>query len=119
MRPTLGATMTSRSERTHLHHAPDVVLRSSERGTVLEAPLWYPGVPPDGDRCISTDAVEITLVHVRAARTLRIEYDFERDGYRVQAEVLPPDERDDAPPPDQTEWIEVAFVPAWPPGGAV
>jgi hypothetical protein len=62
--------------------------------------LWYPGVPgnPLG--------IEVDLVHVRAARSIRVGYDFGRDGFTITA---PSDPGDD----DDVTWAEVAFVPAW------
>lgn len=49
------------------------------RGRLLELDLWYPGV---ADR---VDTVELGLVDVRAADSIRISFDFERDGYSAAA----------------------------------
>lgn len=56
--------------------------------------------------------VEVGLCDVRAADSLRISYDFDRDGWVVeQAKYFTWDEHD-ADPPDHG-WTEVAFCPAW------
>jgi len=73
--------------------------------------LFYPGC---GERASPTlegaDVVEVELVHVRAARGVRIYYDFERDGYVVTANVTDPDVD---PSVNGERWMEKAFVPAW------
>lgn len=56
-------------------------------------------------------AVEVGLMDVRAADSLRIEYDFDRDGYSIkQASKFSWDASDKVCDPD---WQEVAFVRAW------
>lgn len=60
--------------------------------------LWYP------DMNNSDAAVDVALMHVRAARDIRISYDFERDGWVIRAQD---EEIEDAP------WVEKAFIPAW------
>jgi len=48
-------------------------------------------------------------MHVRAADSILIEYDFDRDGYSIkQASTF----RGDVPGFDQ-DWQEVAFIKAW------
>lgn len=51
--------------------------------------------------------VEIGLEHVRAADAIRVSYDFERDGYKIEQSRWTDD--------DVTGdlWQEVAFIPAW------
>lgn len=76
--------------------------------------LWYPGVldekvPPTSE---GADVIEISLVHVRAARAIRIHFDFERDGYIISANVTDPDTMTDI---DQERWVEKAYVEAWEP----
>ena len=67
--------------------------------------LFYPRV--DGN----ARAVEVGLTDVRAADSLRIEYDFERDGWSIkQASKFGWDAGDTVCDPD---WQEVAFVQAW------
>jgi len=68
-------------------------------GSTLSVDLWYPRI--DRESCT---AVEVGLMDVRAARDVRIKYDYARDGYVISA-----DEAGD----DEDERIEeVAFVPA-------
>jgi hypothetical protein len=69
--------------------------------------LWYPGVPgnPLG--------IEVDLVHVRAARSIRVCYDFRRDGFTITAQADTGDAEFDAETEGNTPWLEVAFVPAW------
>ena len=75
--------------------------------TTTVAKLWYPGTDSPG----SNDYVEIKLVHVRAADSIRVSYDFERDGYRIeQASRSEFDADGNEQDPD---WQEVAFVQAW------
>jgi hypothetical protein len=70
--------------------------------------LWYPGVPGEG----SVDVIEIDLIHVRAARSIRVSYDFERNGWVISAQ---PSE-DGSPEHDyDAVYEEAAFVPAWAP----
>jgi hypothetical protein len=76
--------------------------------------LWYPGVPPVAGATTTIDAVEVQLVHVRAARDIRITYDFDRDGYVIAAQADP---GEPGPEANSVElpYVEVAFVPAWEP----
>lgn len=76
--------------------------------------LWYPGVldekvPPTSE---GANVIEISLVHVRAARAIRIHFDFERDGYIISANVTDPDTMTDI---DQERRVEKAYVEAWKP----
>ena len=55
--------------------------------------------------------VEVDLMCVRSADGLRISYDFERDGWKIeQAAIFSWDAEDEKCDPD---WQEVAFCPAW------
>lgn len=55
--------------------------------------------------------VRLGLVDVRAADDIRISYDFERDGWKIeQASTFEWDGGDEVCDPD---WKEVAFVKAW------
>lgn len=69
------------------------------------ATLWYP-------RSNERKHVTIELIDVRAADDLRIEYDFDRDGYVIKqqrwAGCTKPFES-----LDYEEWVEVAFIEAW------
>ena len=67
-----------------------------KHGIVVE--IWY---PRNEEREI--DHVRIELIDVRAANQLVVDYDFDRDGWRLQM----PQEHDD------NALIEVGFIPAW------
>ena len=55
--------------------------------------------------------VKLGIVDVRAADDIRISYDFDRDGYKIeQASTFEWDSDDDVCDPD---WQEVAFIQAW------
>lgn len=74
-------------------------------GRTLDLDLWYPR--QDGQ----ISAIEVGLVDVRAADSIRIHYDFERDGWVIQqASTFSWTADDEACDPD---WQEVAFVQAW------
>ena len=67
--------------------------------------LWYPR--SDG----SAKVLEIELLDVRAADSLQVSYDFDRDGWVVkQARFFEWDDDDDECDPG---WQEVAFIKAW------
>jgi hypothetical protein len=51
--------------------------------------------------------IEVGLEHVRAADSIRISYDFDRDGYRIEQSRLTEDDQ------MMDDWQEVAFIPAW------
>ncbi|HYQ47177.1 MAG TPA: hypothetical protein VER11_34640 [Polyangiaceae bacterium] len=84
------------------------------RDDTLSVDLWYPRSKNDPDSPRSFDnpvAVIVGLVDVRAADDIRIEYDFERDGWSIrQASVFEWPIGDTVCDPD---WQEVAFVQAW------
>lgn len=55
--------------------------------------------------------IQVNLMDVRAADGIRISYDFERDGWKIeQASTFEWDADDEVCDPD---WQEVAFVQAW------
>jgi hypothetical protein len=57
------------------------------------------------------DCIELGLLDVRAADSVRISYDFERDGWIIyQASVFEWDIDDEI---CDADWQEVAFVRAW------
>lgn len=68
--------------------------------------LWYPRIDN------RPGFVEVGLVDVRAADSIRISYDFERDGWKIeQAKFFSWDDSDTT---DQDPgWEEVAFCQAW------
>jgi len=75
-------------------------------GDELHIDLWYPAL--SGNR---VRAFVIGLMDVRAADNIRVSYDFERDGWKIeQASTFAWDMGDEVCDPD---WQEVAFVQAW------
>lgn len=75
------------------------------RGRVLAIDLWYPG------HLDNIDTIEVGLMHVRAADSIRIRYDFERDGYAILQASTFAWEADDKVCDE--DWQEVAFIEAW------
>lgn len=74
------------------------------RGDTAVVEMEYP-------RSGKVSRVEVGMMCVRSADDLRIEYDFDRDGWSVQqASTFEWAPEDDVFDPD---WQEVAFVPAW------
>ncbi len=75
------------------------------RGDVLPIDFWYPQLDEN------FKYIELGLFHVRAADSIRIHYDLDRDGYVIeQASVFSWACDDEVCDPD---WQEVAFVQAW------
>lgn len=72
------------------------------RGDTATVGLWYPRTEP-------VKAIEVDLV--RAADSIRVEYDFERDGWVIKQASRFEWEADD--PDCDPDWQEVAFVGAW------
>jgi hypothetical protein len=80
--------------------------RAYIREDVIEVDLYY--IRHDDGR---QKFVEVMLMDVRAADSIRITYDFERDGWSVlQASTFswPSDDRE-----CDADWQEVAFIQAW------
>jgi hypothetical protein len=82
----------------------------SDQVKTLLVNLYYPRVDLDKRKSNQPQAVEVQLEDVRAANSISIDYDFERDGYRIRmpskfswnvGEELDP------------ELKEVAFIPSW------
>lgn len=80
--------------------------------------LWYPRTDDPSRTPDHPTEVEVDLMDVRAADSILIDYDFERDGYRIRMATvhewsLEDEDRD-------PKYVEVAFVPsrvnppAWP-----
>lgn len=67
--------------------------------------IWYPGL--DG----RPTYLEVGLMHVRAADPIRISYDFDRDGWKIEQASIFSWEMDDKV--CDADWQEVAFVQAW------
>lgn len=77
-------------------------------GELLSVPLWYPRIN-DPERSLDHPArVEVELICVRAARPIRIQYDFLRNGYVITVPTLPEGHDDDSD--CDLVWIEAAFV---------
>lgn len=51
--------------------------------------------------------IKVGLEHVRAADDIRISYDFDRDGYKIEQSRITADYQ------SMEDWQEVAFIPAW------
>ncbi len=80
---------------------PDIQIR----GNTVDIELMY----PRSDNHQSH--VEVGLCDVRAADSIRIHYDFDRDGWSIeQASTFQWESNDAVCDPD---WQEVAFVQAW------
>lgn len=86
------------------------------RGRVASVRMRYPRSVMASD---TVAAVELELEDVRAAPALRVEYDFDRDGWRILIErhdpgVGPGASEDPHPHPDDADhWREAAFISAW------
>ena len=84
-----------------------MIAKHCTRGDTLVVDLWYP--KRDADH-ISTTAIEVGLACVRAADSLKLRYDFERDGWVVyQASKFRWGVEEKTDP----DWQEVAFIQAW------
>lgn len=73
-------------------------------GDTVMMDLLYPGV--DGN----PSYLQVGLQHVRAADPIRISYDFERDGWRIEQASRFEWEIDEEP---DNDWQEVSFIQAW------
>jgi hypothetical protein len=67
--------------------------------------LWYPSC--DGRQ----KYLDVGLVDVRSADGLRISYDFDRDGWKIEQASVFEFECDDKV--QDAHWQEVAFIKAW------
>lgn len=74
------------------------------RGDALKLDLWYPNIDTR-----PVKAFEIGLTSVRAATDIRVEFDFERDGWVISRRIEKegPIEEGDEP----GRWDEAAFIP--------
>lgn len=74
-------------------------------GRLCKVELMYPRVDDN------TNCVEVGLCDVRAADSIRIKYDFERDGWSIlQASVFEWSADDKV---CDSDWQEVQFIQAW------
>ena len=88
-------------ELSEYNTGPYAYIRSD--GT-LEVELWYPRTESN------PSTVELGLTDVRAADSIRITYDFERDGWSIlQASGWYRDQQFG----DVMDWQEVSFIKAW------
>ena len=77
----------------------------TRRGDTFEFEFFYPRSPK------TVKFLEVGLSDVRAADNIRISYDFDRDGWKIeQARVFSWDGDDTICDP---QWKEVALVRAW------
>jgi hypothetical protein len=60
------------------------------------------------------DAVIVELEDVRAADSIKIQYDFERDGWIISQRKVTHPWISDSTYGYAEEWFEKAFLPAWP-----
>lgn len=97
--------MTQESERRLLDALPLLELDVLDRTIVID--LAY----PHQEFTERPLFVEVGIMDTRSADSIRISYDFNRDGYRIeQAAVFTFESDDTVCDPD---WQEVAFVKAW------
>lgn len=78
-------------------------LESRVYGRTLSLDLFYPREPD------LINEIQIGLCDVRAADSLRISYDFARDGWVIRQQESLGKGKD----PDEGEWREVYFAEAW------
>jgi hypothetical protein len=78
--------------------------------------LWYPRVEDTERTPDHPQEVEVDLIDVRAANSLVIDYDFDRDGYRLRMSTVFEFDSADGEPDEGL--VEVGFVPAWVKGHA-
>lgn len=84
----------------------DILKEAKQYGDALHIDLWYPRVEDNPIK-----KIVVGLMDVRAADDIRISYDFERDGWKIeQASTFEWSGDDDVCDPD---WQEVAFIKAW------
>lgn len=96
---------------THVGSGYEINVRNRSVVVELLYPPYYPGDPHSDRDPQRPYAVEVGLSSVRAADNLRLIYDFDRDGWRIeQASVFAWECADTVQDPD---WQEVAFVQAW------
>jgi len=85
----------------HSSHSVEIGIE----GRLVCVDLCYPRIDEN------PNAVEIGLLDVRAADSILVSYDFDRDGWRIQQATCfdwePGGEAFDR------KWKEVAFIPAW------
>jgi len=84
----------------------DVLKEARIVGDTACVDLWYPR-----NDASQVKYVQIGLIDVRAADDIRVSYDFDRDGWKIeQASVFQWEVDDELRDPC---WKEVAFIQAW------
>lgn len=58
-------------------------------------------------------SLEIGLSDVRAADSIRVSYDFDRDGWKIEQASKFSWDNPEAPDFGDADWKEVAFIKAW------
>jgi hypothetical protein len=75
----------------------------SSDGKIRQVELWYPSVEGNPTH------VEVNLMCVRATDGIRISYDYDRNGWKVEQDSNVGEAAGDGDP----DWQEVAFVASW------
>ena len=70
----------------------------------LYAGLWYPPMLDGHDALGNKRYIEIGLCAVRCANSIRVSYDFRRDGWLIEQPI---------PGHSTNHWVPVGFVGAW------
>jgi hypothetical protein len=79
-----------------------------QRGNVIDVELLYPRCGPEDER---VDTVEVGLSDVRSTDSVRVTFDYDRNGWSILQASIFEWEADDTE--HDADWQEVAFVPAW------
>jgi len=79
-------------------------------GDTLCVDLWYPPRRGEVAKNGAVAKIEVGITDVRAADSIQISYDFDRDGYSIkQASRFAWASEQDT----DRDWQEVAFIQAW------
>lgn len=82
----------------------------SEDPKEISVDLYYPRAQVRDRTDQQPQQVNIGLLCVRAANSITVDYDFDRDGYRVR---MPSKFRWNCGEEQDDQLKEVAFIPAW------
>lgn len=82
-----------------------ILSQARQYGDEMHLDLWYPR-----NETSPVKSLVIGLMDVRAADNIRVSYDFDRDGWRIEQEEIV---TDNGHYQGTGKWIEVAFVQAW------
>lgn len=102
--------MANPNERQHSMSDTDqhdkILSYAKRHGEEMHIDLWYPRLEAS-----PVKSLVIGLMDVRAADEIRVSYDFERDGWKIeQASTFSWEASDDV---CDRDWQEIAFAPAW------